>query len=575
MKPKTKKKPLRFYLATGFLIFSALLLVVLWLFQTVFLEAFYKSIKTGQVKSCAYSISDRVDSDELSDTIAEIEEQNNMSIAIYNTDEKFFKSCYLTKDRPEMHSMVNLQTAYELYDMAMENNGEYSRISQNTDDRYRQKRDFNNNFNNGTAPADPFEPSSPTEVESASTAPTASQESSSVTPTESTVDDSDAASDIESETEPTGEDDFLRDNPDSNYKNNDFNKETRDPVLERRIVDNLAFAKIVTTDTSEYLVIVESEITPVTSVVDTLRYQLIIMTVVIVVLSVVIAIIVANTISKPISDATKKAKELADQNYDLTFSGGKYREITELNDTLSYAAQELKKVDALQKELIANISHDLRTPLTMITGYAEVMRDLPGEATPENVQIIIDEASRLNSLVTDLLDISRLRSGTADLKMQPFSLTNCIKNIFSRYQKLVENDGLNIVFEHDNREVFVNGDELRMTQVLYNLVNNAVNYIGDDKTVIVRQTIEGDLVKIEVIDHGEGIPQEKLDYIWDRYYRVDKEHQRAVIGSGLGLSIVKNILLAHDADFGVASKLGSGSDFYFSLPIIDVENEKE
>lgn len=575
MKPKTKKKPLRFYLATGFLIFSALLLVVLWLFQTVFLEAFYKSIKTGQVKSCAYSISDRVDSDELSDTIAEIEEQNNMSIAIYNTDEKFFKSCYLTKDRPEMHSMVNLQTAYELYDMAMENNGEYSRISQNTDDRYRQKRDFNNNFNNGTTPADPFEPSTSTEVESASTAPTASQESSSVTPTESTVDDSDAASDIESETEPTTEDDFLLNNPDSNYKNNDFNKETRDPVLERRIVDNLAFAKIVTTDTSEYLVIVESEITPVTSVVDTLRCQLIIMTVVIVVLSVVIAIIVANTISKPISDATKKAKELADQNYDLTFSGGKYREITELNDTLSYAAQELKKVDALQKELIANISHDLRTPLTMITGYAEVMRDLPGEATPENVQIIIDEASRLNNLVTDLLDISRLRSGTADLKMQPFSLTNCIKNIFSRYQKLVENDGLNIVFEHDNREVFVNGDELRMTQVLYNLVNNAVNYIGDDKTVIVRQTIEGDLVKIEVIDHGEGIPQEKLDYIWDRYYRVDKEHQRAVIGSGLGLSIVKNILLAHDADFGVASKLGSGSDFYFSLPIIDVENEKE
>ena len=557
MKPKTKKKPLRFYLATGFLIFSALLLVVLWLFQTVFLEAFYKSIKTGQVKSCAYSISDRVDTDELSDTIAEIEEQNSMSVAIYNTDEKFFKACYLTKDRPEMHSMVNLDIAYELYDMAKENNGEYSRISQNTDEHYREKRNFNGSE---TAPADPFAPTEPTGETGASTEPTEA-------PTSATTE---APTDADSNNT-----DSVENTPQNDYRQNNFNKETRDPVLERRIVDNLAFAKIVTTDTAEYLVIVESEITPVTSVVDTLRYQLIIMTVIIVVLSVVIAIIVANTISKPISDATKKAKELADQNYDLTFTGGKYREITELNDTLSYAAQELKKVDALQKELIANISHDLRTPLTMITGYAEVMRDLPGEATPENVQIIIDEANRLNDLVTDLLDISRLRSGTADLKMQPFSLTNCIKNIFSRYQKLVENDGLNIVFEHDNREVFVKGDELRMTQVLYNLVNNAVNYIGDDKTVIVRQTIEGDLVKIEVIDHGEGIPQEKLDYIWDRYYRVDKEHQRAVIGSGLGLSIVKNILLAHDADFGVASKLGSGSDFYFSLPIIDVENEKE
>ena len=113
-----------------------------------------------------------------------------------------------------------------------------------------------------------------------------------------------------------------------------------------------------------------------------------------------------------------------------------------------------------------------------------------------------------------------------------------------------------------------------MTQVLYNLVNNAVNYIGDDKTVIVRQTVSDGMVKIEVIDHGDGIPQEKLDYIWDRYYRVDTEHQRAVIGTGLGLSIVKNILLAHDADFGVASKLGSGSDFYFSLPVVDVEEER-
>ena len=131
---------------------------------------------------------------------------------------------------------------------------------------------------------------------------------------------------------------------------------------------------------------------------------------------------------------------------------------------------------------------------------------------------------------------------------------------------------MNIVFEHDC-EAFVKGDELRMTQVVYNLVNNAVNYIGEDKTVIVRQTVSHGMVKIEVIDHGKGIPQEKLDYIWDRYYRVDKEHQRAVIGSGLGLSIVKNILIAHEADFGVASELGVGSNFYFSLPVIDVEKE--
>ena len=527
-------------------IFSAILLVVLWLFQTVFLESFYKMIKTNQVKSCAFAVTDHLSSSDLSDVVAEIEDQNGMSVAIYNTTDKFFQSVYLTKDRPEMHSMVDMRTAYELYDKALEHNGEFSRIAQKTDD-HKEKRIFyysvNISKNNSKQNQNQNQQNTPLESATSPTDATA--------PTENAVND-----DAPAEREFFG------------------SSEYREPSLERRTIENLAFAKIVSVGDIEYLVIVESEITPVTSVVETLRYQLIIMTVVIVLLSVVMAIIVAKVISKPISDATEKAKQLADQNYDLTFSGGKYREITELNDTLSYAAQELKKVDDLQKELIANISHDLRTPLTMITGYAEIMRDLPGEATPENVQIIIDEATRLNDLVSDLLDISRLRSGTADIRMEVFSLTECIKNIFSRYQKLVENDGLNIVFEHDG-EVFVRGDELRMTQVLYNLINNAVNYIGEDKTVIVRQTVADDKVKIEVIDHGDGIPQEKLDFIWDRYYRVDKEHQRAVIGSGLGLSIVKNILLLHDADFGVASKLGSGSDFFFSLPIVDVKEEED
>ena len=208
----------------------------------------------------------------------------------------------------------------------------------------------------------------------------------------------------------------------------------------------------------------------------------------------------------------------------------------------------------------------------MITGYAEVMQDLPGEMTPENLQIIIDEANRLNLLVTDLLDISRLQSNTADIKMAPFSLTKCIESIFSRYTKLIESDGLNIVFEHD-REVFVMGDELRITQVIYNLINNAINYIGEDKTVIVRQSVPDEQVRIDVIDHGEGMPEEQLPYHWVRYYRAGEEHRRAKIGTGLGLSIVKNVLLAHDGEYGVSSALGEGSDFWFILPVIPTDEE--
>lgn len=526
--PPKRKLPLMVHLSIGFLGFSAMLLVVLWLFQTVFLEQFYKSVKTGQVKSCAYSIADNIDSDELTDLITEIEEQNTMFVTIYNTDDARFGSVYSSTSQPGFQSDIAQDTVAAIYHQAQANGGEHSSITHIKRSERFFKPDWdktqNSAVNNGDMQAEP------------------GNNGSAFDPNGATLDQQQK------------------------------NTTKHEPAFEKMTSENLAYAKIVSSSSGERLVIVESAITPVASVVDTLRYQLIIMTVVIVILSIIMAIAVARLISKPITDATENAKSLARQDYDVNFSGGRYKEITELNATLNFAASELKKVDSLQKELIANISHDLRTPLTMITGYSEVMRDLPGEMTPENIQIIIDEATRLNSLVTDLLDLSRLQSGTADIKSAPFSLTECIEGIFGRYTKLKESDGLNIVFEH-TEEVFIMGDELRMTQVLYNLINNAINYIGSDNTVIVRQTVEGEKVRVEVIDHGEGIPADKLDYIWDRYYRVDKEHRRAKIGTGLGLSIVKGVLLAHNAEFGVESTPGEGSDFWFVLPIIPTDND--
>ena len=114
----------------------------------------------------------------------------------------------------------------------------------------------------------------------------------------------------------------------------------------------------------------------------------------------------------------------------------------------------------------------------------------------------------------------------------------------------------------------VMADRLRMTQVLYNLINNAINYAGADRAVLVRQTVENGTVKVEVIDHGEGIPAESLPYVWDRYYKVDKNHRRSTVGAGLGLSIVKGVLEAHGAEYGVASTPGEGSDFWFRLPLL-------
>ncbi len=325
------------------------------------------------------------------------------------------------------------------------------------------------------------------------------------------------------------------------------------------------------------MVLIESEITPVDSVVETLRVQLICVTAVMLLLGGALALLVARRVSRPVMAVNESAKELARGNYNIRFEERGSKEVSELAQTLNYAAQELSKVDELRRELLANVSHDLRTPLTMIQGYSEVMRDLPGENTPENVQIIIDETKRLTDLVNDLLDLSKLESGVIQLDKSYFNLTESIRVILKRYDKLAD-----YAFPFfSGGDVTVYADELKISQVIYNLVNNAITYAGEDKTITLRQTVSEGRVRVSVTDTGEGIPQDKLKDIWERYYKVDKEHRRGQVGSGLGLSIVKNILDMHGGAYGVESTLGEGSTFWFELPLAEEpklpidESEKE
>ncbi len=324
----------------------------------------------------------------------------------------------------------------------------------------------------------------------------------------------------------------------------------------------ILYARIARTAGGEArMVLMESEITPVDSTVETLQIQLICVTAVMVVLGGLLALFIARSISRPLAAINESAKELGQGKYDIRFQESGSKEVSELASTLNYAAEELSKVEGLRRELLANVSHDLRTPLTMIQGYSEVMRDLPGENTPENVQIIIDETKRLTDLVNDLLDLSRLEAGVMSLDKTRFNLTESIRAILKRYDKLADHS-FPFFAEED---VFVEADELKISQVVYNLVNNAVTYAGEDKTITLRQTVENGRVRISVTDTGEGIPPDKLKDIWERYYKVDKEHRRAQVGTGLGLSIVKNILDLHGGAYGVESQLGQGSTFWFEL----------
>lgn len=492
MKQTKKKLSLKAYLSLAFLSFYTVLIIIMWLFQTVFFDDFYRAIKTLQVERCASSISNNIEDEDITDQLKEIEDKNDMDISVYSVtaynNSSILTPVYAPHSFTSSFSFVNMSSVYEYYFKALQNNGEVTiKSDEINSDNFNDK--IPKEQNRGSVP----------------------------------------------------------------------------PPLERESTQLLTCAVVTQTASQQYFVMVEANIMPVTSTIETLQAQLLIMTIFMVIVSIFAAILTAHYISKPIRDTNEKAKQLAAQNYDITFSDGNYRELCELNDTLTYSAHELGKVDELRKELIANISHDLRTPLTMITGYSEVMRDIPGENSPENIQIIIDESNRLSQLVSDLLDISRLESGAVAVQNDVFSLTDCIKAIFTRYTKLVEQEGYNLIFESEE-DVLINADSLRISQVMYNLINNAINYCGEDKTVIVRQTVMQNSVCIEVIDHGEGIEEDKLSYIWDRYYKVDKEHKRAVVGTGLGLSIVKNILNLYSAEFGVKSKLGEGSDFWFILP---------
>lgn len=328
----------------------------------------------------------------------------------------------------------------------------------------------------------------------------------------------------------------------------------------------------IATDTrgNDVFFVLNSFVTPLDSTARTLNYLLIIIGAVMVIMSVILTFVLSKTVTKPIADISDSAKKLAEGNYNICFDGGSYREINELADTLNYAASELSRVDTLRSELIANTSHDLRTPLTMITGYAEIMRDIEGENTPENAQIIIDESKRLTSLVNDMLEISKLENGSATLNYETFDITEAVSSELQKYGELCRREGYILRFEADSH-ITVTTDRSKLIRALLNLVNNALTYTGDDKTVTVKQDVytsnRTNVLRLSVIDTGEGIPSDKLSLIWDRYYKLDSPHKRAAKGSGLGLSIVSKLMTLIGGRCGVVSSVGHGSIFWIELNI--------
>jgi len=292
--------------------------------------------------------------------------------------------------------------------------------------------------------------------------------------------------------------------------------------------------------------------------------QWILLSSVVMIIAVVIGYFVARRLVQPIDNINKMAKQLASGKKEVYFASSGYTEIDEISNSLSLTAKQLEETDVLKNELIANVSHDLKTPITLIKSYAEMVRDLSGDnkaKRTEHTNVIIAEADRLTMLVNDLVELSKLNAHANELNPTQFDIGELVIETARSFASL---EGFTFDFDVDEG-LYVFADKEKIKQVVFNLVNNAVNYSGERKYVGVKaKRIDND-VRVDIIDHGEGILSSEINFIWDRYYRSDRKHKREVKGSGLGLSIVKGILTSHDAHFGVESTYGEGSDFYFVL----------
>lgn len=327
--------------------------------------------------------------------------------------------------------------------------------------------------------------------------------------------------------------------------------------------------RIVKDDKVEYLLLFSS-MEPVQDAIDVLRSQLIFVVVIVLVVSLFISFLIADRISRPIDDMSAVANRWANGDETVLFKGGSYTEMHELANALNKAKSEVNKSGKLQRDLMANVSHDLKTPLTMIRAYAEMIRDISGEnkeKRDKHTQVIIDESDRLALLVNDILSLSKLQSQSDATELKKVNLSELVETILLRFDGVLLDKGY-IIERKIDENVYVFVDEKKIEEVVYNLVGNAVNYTGEDKTTKVYLTKKDSIATLEVVDSGVGISEDKINTIWERYLRYSETHHRAVKGTGLGLSIVKAILEAHNLEYGVISKEGVGSNFYVVFNVL-------
>ena len=293
-------------------------------------------------------------------------------------------------------------------------------------------------------------------------------------------------------------------------------------------------------------------------------------------LSLIILIFFTEMVYRPLRKITVATEQYADGNMHYEFSIDSEDEMGYLAASLSYMASEIARAGDDQKKFVANVSHDFRTPLTSIHGYLEAMRDgtVPPEMYEKYIEILIAETDRLKKLTNSLLTLNNLNMRGMFLDKSSFDLNKVIRDTAVSFEGTCRKKKIAIELVLTDG-IYVYADMEKIQQVLYNLLDNAIKFSPTDSFIHIETTEKHNKVFISVKDNGVGIPKDELKFIFDRFFKSDSSRSRDRRGTGLGLAIVKEIIKSHEENINVISTVGVGSEFIFSLSVVEGEDEDE
>lgn len=291
----------------------------------------------------------------------------------------------------------------------------------------------------------------------------------------------------------------------------------------------------------------------------------------VVVITLVVSAFFSRRISKPIKEMTVAAKKIASGDFSHRVSCDTDGELEILASSFNQMTVALGEMDEVQTSFISNVSHELRTPMTIISGFVDGILDgtIPEEEHKKYLEIVLSEIKRLNRLVNDLLEMSRLNSGKMEYKMVPFDITEYMRKAIIAFEQAISDKGIDVEVDFENDSMFVLGNSDSIYRVISNLLDNAVKFTPGEGKITIGVKQSGGKAIVSVENTGKGLSEKELSHIWDRFYQTDKARSsQDKKGVGLGLYIVKNIMQAHNNEIYAESEEGKWTRFVFELDVV-------